>query len=85
MTYGEARRIILKQGWKPNPEVTTNFRSTVVKAIFDRGYTEVSDCSGTGEAPCRYEFVNQNGDLLYVVTAGRNSLLRNWWIGKKAL
>ena len=84
MTYGEARQAILEQGWKPNPNVQSNLRSTVVKAIFDRGYVEISDCSGTGEAPCRYEFVNQNGELLYVVTAGRDSLLRNWWIEQKS-
>ena len=84
MTYGEARQVILKQGWKPNPNVQSNLRSTVVKAIFDRGYIEISDCSGTGEAPCRYEFVNQNGELLYVVTSGRNRLLRNWWINQKS-
>jgi hypothetical protein len=84
MTYEEARQIILEQGWKPNPNVKSNLRSPVVKAIFDRGYTEIEDCSGTGEAPCRYEFVNQNGEMLYVVTAGRDSLVRNWWIEKKS-
>jgi hypothetical protein len=84
MTYSEARQVILEQGWKPNPNVESNLRSAVVKAIFDRGYTEIGDCSGTGEAPCRYEFVNQNGELLYVVTAGRDSLVRNWWIKKKS-
>ncbi|MEE3717699.1 hypothetical protein V2H45_13240 [Tumidithrix elongata RA019] len=84
MTYEEARQIILAQGWKPNPNVESNLRSPVVKAIFDRGYIEINDCSGTGEAPCRYEFVNQNGELLYVVTAGRDSLVRNWWIEKRS-
>lgn len=84
MTYSEARQIILEQGWKPNPKVESNLRNTVVKAIFDRGYIEISDCSGTGEAPCRYEFVNQKGELLYVVTAGQNRLLRNWWLEQKS-
>ncbi|WP_103666363.1 hypothetical protein [Pseudanabaena sp. BC1403] len=84
MIYGEARQVIIEQGWNPNPNVKSNLRSTVVKAIFDRGYIEIEDCSGTGEAPCRYVFVNQNGDLLYVVTAGRNRLLRNWWIEQKS-
>ena len=83
MTYGEARQVILEQGWKPNPNVQSNLSSTVVKEIFDRRYIEISDCSGTGEAPCRYEFVNQNGELLYVVTSGRNRLLKNWWIEQK--
>ncbi len=84
MTYDEARQVILEQGWKPNPNAQSNLNSTVVKAIFDRGYVEISDCSGTGEAPCRYEFVNQNGELLYVVTAGQNRLLRNWWINQES-
>lgn len=84
MTYSEARQVILEQGWKPNPNVESNLRNAVVKAIFDQGYTEIEDCAGTGEAPCRYEFVNQNGELLYVVTAGRDSLVRNWWIKKKS-
>jgi hypothetical protein len=72
MTYEEARQVILAQGWKPNPNLKSNLRDPAVKAIFDRGYTEIEDCSGTGEAPCRYGFVNQNGELLYVVTAGRD-------------
>jgi hypothetical protein len=84
MTYEEARQIILTQGWKPNPNLKANLRDPVVKAIFDRGYTEIEDCSGTGEAPCRYVFVNQNSELLYVVTAGRDRLLRNWWIDQKS-
>lgn len=84
MTYEEARQIILEQDWKPNPNIETNLRSPAVKAIFDRGYTEIEDCSGTGEAPCRYMFVNQNGELLYAVTAGRDRLLKNWWIQKKS-
>jgi hypothetical protein len=84
MTYEEARQIILAQGWKPNPNLKSNLRDPAVKAVFDRGYTEIEDCSGTGEAPCRYGFVNQNGELLYVVTAGRDRLLKNWWIDKKS-
>jgi hypothetical protein len=84
MTYEEARQIILGQSWKPNPNVETNLRSPVVKAIFDRGYIEINDCAGTGEAPCRYEFVNRDGDLLYVVTAGSDRLLKTWWIEKRS-
>ncbi len=84
MTYGEARQIILKQGWRPNPNVESNLRSPVVKAIFDRGFIEIEDCSGTGEAPCRYEFVNDKGEILFVITAGRDRLVRDWGTEPKA-
>lgn len=82
MSYKEARQILIKQGWKPNLEGKPNLRDRSVKELFDLGYQEIKDCSGTGEAPCRFEFINQKGEVLVVVTAGPNRVVRNWWIEK---
>jgi hypothetical protein len=82
MTYKEARQIVIKQGWRPNLQGEPNLSSLAVKNLFDLGYIEIKDCAGTGEGPCRFEFINQQGELLVVVTAGRDSLVRNWWIEK---
>jgi hypothetical protein len=82
MSYKEARQILIKQGWKPNLEGKPNLRDRSVKELFDLGYQEIKDCSGTGEAPCRFEFINQKVEVLVVVTAGPNRFVRNWWIEK---
>jgi hypothetical protein len=82
MTYKEARQIVIKQGWQPNLQGEPNLRSLAVKSLFDLGYKEIKDCAGTGEGRCRFEFINQQGQLLVVVTAGSNRLVRTWWIEK---
>jgi hypothetical protein len=90
MPYKEARQRLIQQGWQPNLQgEPPNLRDQTVKALFDLGYTEIKDCSGTGEGPCLFEFVNQQGDLLSVTaTTGRSQtgerLVRRWWIEKKA-
>jgi hypothetical protein len=82
MAYKEARQILMKQGWQPNLQGETNLRSLAVKELFDLGYKEIKDCSGTGEGLCRFEFINKQGEILVVVTAGLNKTVRNWWIEK---
>ncbi len=82
MPYKEARQILIKQGWKPNFGGKPNLKDRSVKELFDLGYQEIKDCSGTGYAPCRFEFINQKGEVLVVVTAGLNRVVRNWWIEK---
>jgi hypothetical protein len=94
MPYKEARRLLLQQGWQPNLQGDPpNLRSLAVRGLYDLGYVEIEDCSGTGEGPCRFQFINDNGDLLFVVTTplGNPNLspnlgpfVRNWWIENKA-
>lgn len=93
MSYREARQLLLQQGWQPNLQGDPpNLRSLAVRGLYDLGYVEIEDCSGTGEGPCRFQFINDNGDLLFVVTTplGNPNLslnlgpfVRNWWIEKK--
>ncbi|MGL5060397.1 MAG: hypothetical protein ACRC62_10490 [Microcoleus sp.] len=89
MPYQEARQILIQQGWRPNLEGETNLNSLTVKELFDFGYREIQDCAGTGEGPCRFEFVNRQGEQLVVVatTMGNPNnikrFVRNWWIEKK--
>lgn len=91
--YKEARQLLLQQGWRPNLQgEPPNLRSLAVRGLYDLGYVEIEDCSGTGEGPCRFRFINDNGDLLFVVTipVGNPNLnpnlgpfVRNWWVEKK--
>jgi hypothetical protein len=83
MSYDEARPLILNAGWKPNLEGRKNLRDSRVKRIFDSGHPEIEDCSGTGEAPCRYSFINAQGEILRVSTntaPDTGNRLRSWWI-----
>jgi hypothetical protein len=82
MPYQEARKILMQKGWQPNLlGEPPNLRSTVVKNLYDFGYKEVKDCSGTGMGLCRFEFTNQAGELLVVSARpnGSNSIERLVW------
>ncbi|WP_333301725.1 hypothetical protein [Microcoleus sp. K4-C2] len=88
MPYKEARQILIQQGWQPSLQGQPNLRDRSVKELFDLGYKEIKDCSGTGEGPCRFEFINKQGELLVIVATTRGSentkrFVRNWWIEKK--
>ncbi|MEG4214542.1 hypothetical protein QUA27_05085 [Microcoleus sp. Pol14C6] len=88
MPYEEARQILIQQRWQPSLQGQPNLRDRSVKELFDLGYQEIKDCSGTGEGPCRFEFINQQGELLVIVATTRGSentkrFVRNWWIEKK--
>ncbi|MEG4092250.1 hypothetical protein QUA37_08530 [Microcoleus sp. Pol12A6] len=88
MPYKEARQILIQQGWQPSLQGQPNLRDSSVKELFDLGYKEIKDCSGTGEGPCRFEFINPQGELLVIVATTRGyentkRFVRNWWIEKK--
>lgn len=86
MSYPQARQILIQQGWQPNLQgEPPNLRDSVVGRLFDLGYQEVKDCSGTGEGLCLFEFINEKEELLSVVTVPTDNterLVRNWWIDK---
>ncbi len=80
MIYHKARKIILARGWKPyrsipENEVATNtdIKSGNGKEFWKRGYVEVEACSGTGEAPCAFEFRDAKGNRLRVITKGEEN------------
>lgn len=83
MTYGEAQKILRKGGWKDNPEVKPDLRSSsTVQKLVDRGYGEIVTCSGTGRGFCRFEWVNQKGELLAIATVPgiKDAMIETWWI-----
>jgi hypothetical protein len=83
MSYDEARALILQAGWEPNLAGRKNLRDRRVKSMFEGGYPEIEDCSGTGSAPCLFSFTNVKGEILAVSTdtiRSRSNVLRDWWI-----
>lgn len=67
MSYQEARKILIQKGWQPHlGGDLPNLSSTSVKELFELGYEEVKDCSGTGMGLCRFEFTDKAGKLLVV-------------------
>ncbi|MBD2456419.1 hypothetical protein H6G80_20365 [Nostoc sp. FACHB-87] len=82
MPYQKAREQVLQQGWQPNLQGDApNLQDSSVKELYDFGYTEVKDCSGTGVGACRFEFTNQVGELLWIsaTIADRTNTERVVW------
>ncbi|GET42240.1 hypothetical protein [Microseira wollei] len=82
MPYKKAREVLIQKGWQPHLQGDApNLNDTSVRELFDLGYQEVKDCSGTGLGPCRFEFTNAAGELLVVsaITAGASNRERQVW------
>ena len=59
MPYQKAREILIQKGWQPHLlGDAPNLNDISVRELFELGYQEVKDCSGTGLGPCRFEFTN---------------------------
>ncbi|MGB5961463.1 MAG: hypothetical protein WBG73_12435 [Coleofasciculaceae cyanobacterium] len=90
MRYKQARQLLLRQGWRPNLQNDPpNLNSLTIRKLYDLGYVEIEDCSGTGQGFCRFNLINDNGDQLFVVTTpGGNPnpdpFVSKWWIEKKS-
>ena len=87
MLYVEAREVLIEQGWEPHTQgAEPNLNDATVSELFDLGYEEVKDCSGTGVGPCRFEFMNEAGALLVVSTAkmgassNQDRVIWSWFI-----
>jgi hypothetical protein len=85
MPYGAARRILIQQGWQPNLSTSNEDLQKrefgQVKSIYDSGYKEIKDCSGTGLGLCRFEFINYNSELLVVSVTSQVKLeVFHWFI-----
>jgi hypothetical protein len=78
MSYEATRQLIIDAGWQPLVTTTDNPQDGT-KSWRDRGYNEVSSCSGTGMGFCRFEFTGSRNQKLVVVTGGRGSTLQKWW------
>ncbi|MEM8531022.1 MAG: hypothetical protein AAGF95_09275 [Chloroflexota bacterium] len=87
MLYAEAREVLIEQGWEPHTQgAEPNLNDATVSELFDLGYEEIKDCSGTGVGPCRFEFMNDAGELLVVSTAkmgassNQDRVIWSWFI-----
>jgi hypothetical protein len=77
-TYDEARGILIKEGWQPNNRHQTHGDTVDVKSgngpiFWEKGYWELDSCSGTGLAPCRFEFVDPSERILVIITEGEEA------------
>jgi len=77
--YGQARAILIANGWTPginNTENSERYRlDGTIRELVGKGYKEVQDCSGSGLGYCRFDFTytgqgypNQNGRSLSITT-----------------
>jgi hypothetical protein len=85
MPYRAARKILIEQGWQPNLSTSNedlqNREFGQTKSIYDSGYKEIKDCSGTGLGLCRFEFINSKGELLVVSTTSQVELeVFHWFL-----
>lgn len=75
MTYGEARKVIMSNGWFKNSThwatVLAESYNSRLKDMWNRGFTEIQDCSGTGLAYFRFGSIDAFGNHLIVVTGGQ--------------
>ena len=75
MTYSEARRKLIRQGWHPKvtalkgPEGPEREWLTA-GSFLALGFIEVELCSGMGLDPCIFNFSNERGQCLRVHTEG---------------
>ena len=70
--YGQARASLLKLGWKP---ATKKIDPDNDCSKFDdrcREYPEADSCSGSGEGPCRFDWIGPQGSLVAVYTKGES-------------
>ncbi len=72
-SYDEARVELLSQGWIPRNDVGPITLSGNGLVFQRRGYSELVASSGSGLAPCRFEFRDGKGQVLVVITEGEQA------------
>lgn len=76
LTYDAARKKIMAAGWQPRRQPSRYGQSDRIQGngqtFWKKGYTEITDSSGTGRAFCRFEFQDRRGRILTVMTAGED-------------
>ena len=87
LLFSEARELLLRQGWFPisspvNPTGNEDIQSGNGPYFVEKGYREVTSCSGSGLAPCRFAYRSEAGQILHLVTVGEDEFARvnDLWI-----
>jgi len=66
MSFTQARKVLIKNGWKPNPTYSGEFG---IESIIQRkGFNEIESCT-EGVRFCSFNYI-KNGDCLGVGTVG---------------
>jgi hypothetical protein len=71
MTYREARARLLEFGYE-GAFLKGKQKCLAPRAICKAYSTEVQDCAGTGEAPCKFVFKYPRGRTVVVMTKGED-------------
>jgi hypothetical protein len=75
-SYHQARKELLANQWQPLRTIPIHEAKEMLKfsgngwGFWEKGYQEVEACSGTGFAPCVFNFTDIYGNLLKVHTLG---------------
>lgn len=85
LNYHDARMKIIDLGWVPDQTLSEGTDEFEVNAkgygngerFWKKGYYELEACSGTGEAYCRFLFVNEKGQKLHITTVGEEHASEN--------
>ncbi len=72
--YEVIRNGMIAEGYRPRPVGNRTDCEDTFYVDVCRRYPEVVDCSGTGAAYCEFNFVNQQGRRLSVITKGETDL-----------
>lgn len=76
LSYDDARKKLIDYGWVPdrkNYSHGVQFTYGNGKIFWERGYWEVDNCLGTGEAVCFFKFFDPSRRALTVTTAGEEA------------
>ena len=78
LTYDEARKKLIEAGWQPrnfspSDRMLRNPTSGNSGAFLQKGYQEIYSCAATGAAYCNFEFQDNQGRYLKVISAGEEN------------
>ena len=82
MLYAEAREILLDDGWQASFSRWQDIPDEGMEHHFywEKGWQEIEACSPTGMGYCLFNFHDEHGTRLVVVTAGEDTAVYSWHI-----
>ena len=77
-SYHQARKLLIANQWQPIRTININTAKDDLMysgngwEFWKNGYTEIETCSGTGYAPCIFNFKDIYGNTLKIYTEGED-------------